>query len=49
MVKRERIEFVVNGYQAKNGAPMANGSFVQANGQKLFVGSSDTGAPDEGP
>ena len=42
-------EVVVNGYQAKNGAPMANGSFVQANGQKLFVGSSGTGAPDEGP
>ena len=39
---------VVNGYQAKNGTPTANGAnILLPDGRKLFVGSSGTGAPDD--
>ena len=39
-------EVVVEGYQAKNGSSIANGGRVTlADGRKLFVGSSGTGAP----
>jgi hypothetical protein len=39
-------EVVVEGYRAKNGSDIANGgSVVLADGRKLFVGSSGTGAP----
>ena len=39
---------VVNGYQAKNGTPTANGANIDLpDGRKLFVGSSGTGAPDD--
>jgi hypothetical protein len=39
-------EVVVDGYRAKNGSDIANGgSVVLADGRKLFVGSSGTGAP----
>ena len=39
---------VVNGYQAKNGTPTANGAnIVLPDGRRLFVGSSGTGAPDD--
>jgi hypothetical protein len=39
-------EVVVEGYQAKNGSTIANGGRVTlADGRKLFVGSSGTGAP----
>ncbi len=41
-------EVVVEGYRAKNGSDIANGgSVVLADGKKLFVGSSGTGAPYE--
>lgn len=39
-------EVVVEGYRAKNGSDIANGGNVTlANGNKMFVGSSGTGAP----
>lgn len=39
-------EVVVEGYRAKNGSNIANGGNVTlADGRKLFVGSSGTGAP----
>ena len=39
-------EVIVEGYQAKNGSSIANGGRVTlADGRKLFVGSSGTGAP----
>ena len=39
-------EVIVEGYQAKNGSTIANGGRVTlADGRKLFVGSSGTGAP----
>ena len=43
-------EVVVEGYRAKNGSDIANGGNVTlADGRKLFVGSSGTGAPyDDG-
>ena len=42
-------EIVVDGYQAKDGARRANGRDVTLpNGKMLFLGSSDTGAPDAG-
>ena len=42
-------EIVVNGYLAKNGKPRANGRDITfTDGRKLFVGSSNTGAPDDG-
>lgn len=41
-------EVLVEGYRAKNGSDIANGgSVVLADGRKLFVGSSGTGAPYE--
>ena len=41
-------EIIVEGYRAKNGSDIANGgSVVLADGRKLFVGSSGTGAPYE--
>ena len=43
-------EIVVEGFQAKDGALRANGRDITfADGKKLFVGSSGTGAPDERP
>ena len=42
-------EVVVDGYQAKDGSMKANGRDITlANGQKLFMGSSGTGAPTDG-
>ena len=39
---------VVKGYQARNGTPTANGTSVTlANGKNFFLGSPDTGAPQE--
>jgi hypothetical protein len=41
-------EIVVDGYQAKDGSKRANGRAVTfADGRRLFVGSSGTGAPYE--
>ena len=41
-------EVVVDGYQAKDGSRRANGRDLQfPDGRKLFLGSSDTGAPYE--
>ena len=41
-------EIVIEGYQAKNGSKKANGRDITfADGRKLFVGSSGTGAPGE--
>ena len=43
-------EITVQGFQAKDGAMRANGRDITfADGSKLFVGSSGTGAPDERP
>ena len=40
------LEVVVEGFRAKNGMDIANGGSVTlADGRKLFVGSSGTGAP----
>ena len=42
-------EIVVQGFQAKDGSNRANGRDVTlANGTKLFLGSSGTGAPADG-
>ena len=42
-------EVVVDGYQAKDGSRRANGrDLTLKNGQKLFMGSSGTGAPVDG-
>lgn len=39
-------EIIVEGFQAKDGTNRANGSIITfADGKKLFVGSSGTGAP----
>jgi hypothetical protein len=39
-------EVIVEGFRAKNGSDVANGgNVVLADGRKLFVGSSGTGAP----
>jgi hypothetical protein len=39
---------VVEGYQSKDGSQRANGRDITLpNGQKLFLGSQGTGAPDE--
>jgi hypothetical protein len=41
-------EIIVEGYQAKNGEPKANGrNLTFPDGRKLFMGSTGTGAPDE--
>jgi len=43
-------EISVQGFQAKDGSMRANGRDITfADGSKLFVGSSGTGAPDERP
>jgi uncharacterized protein DUF6152 len=42
-------EVLVDGYQAKDGTNRANGrDLTLKNGQKLFMGSSGTGAPVDG-
>ncbi len=42
-------EITVDGYQSKDGSLRANGrDLTLPNGQTLFLGSSGTGAPDEG-
>ena len=42
-------EIVVSGYLAKNRKPRANGRDITfPDGRKLFVGSSNTGAPEDG-
>ena len=42
-------EVVVQGFQAKDGSTRANGrDLVFADGRKLFMGSSGTGAPEDG-
>ena len=42
-------EIVVDGYKAKNGTNRANGrDLMLADGRKLFMGSSGTGAPLDG-
>ena len=41
-------EILIEGYQAKDGANRANGRDITfKDGKKLFVGSNNTGAPDE--
>ena len=41
-------QITVEGFRAKDGSNRANGREVTlANGQKLFIGSSGTGAPDQ--
>ena len=43
------MEIVVEGFRAKDGSNRANGRDVTlANGTKLFLGSSGTGAPTDG-
>ena len=43
-------KIMVLGFQAKDGSNRANGRDITfADGKKLFVGSSGTGAPDERP
>jgi hypothetical protein len=43
-------EIVVEGYQARDGSKKANGSVITyADGRRLFVGSSGTGAPEVPP
>jgi hypothetical protein len=43
-------EVVINGFRAKNGTPSASGRTVKFNdGRNFFMGSTGTGAPDEGP
>jgi len=42
-------EILVDGYQAKAGGPRANGRDITfPDGRKLFMGSSGTGAPQDG-
>jgi hypothetical protein len=39
-------EIVVEGYQARNGSPTANGATVKlSDGRNFFLGSPETGAP----
>jgi hypothetical protein len=43
-------EIVVEGYQAKDASNRANGrDFTFADGTKLFLGSANSGAPDDKP
>ena len=43
------IEIIVNGYRAKDGRPRANGrDMTFPDGKRLFMGSSGTGAPQDG-
>jgi uncharacterized protein DUF6152 len=42
------VEVTVEGFQAKNGKPVANGRTIAwPGGMKLYMGSSGTGAPDD--
>ncbi len=42
-------EILVDGYQAKDRSNRANGrNITLADGTKMFMGSSGTGAPDDG-
>jgi hypothetical protein len=42
------VQITVEGYQAKNGAPVANGRTITwPDGLKLYMGSSGTGAPED--
>src|SRR5665213_4485607 len=44
------MEILVDGYQSKDGSNHANGRDVTfADGKKLFLGSSNTGAPGDTP
>ncbi len=44
------IEILVEGFRAKDGSRRANGTDLTfPDGRKLFLGSSGTGAPREGP
>jgi len=44
------IEILVDGFQAKDGSLRGNGTDLTfPDGRKLFLGSSGTGAPREGP
>jgi hypothetical protein len=46
---KDGTELTVEGYRAKNGANRANGrDLVLLGGQRLFLGSSGTGAPTDG-
>lgn len=41
-------DVIVDGYQSKDGSNRANGRDITLpNGQKLFIGATGTGAPDE--
>jgi hypothetical protein len=43
-------EILIEGYQAKDGSNRANGRDITfADGKKLFLGATGTGAPDEKP
>ena len=43
-------EITIEGYRAKNGANRANGAdMILPDGKRLFMGSSGTGAPKDGP
>ena len=43
-------EVTIEGYRAKNGTNRANGAdMILPGGKRLFMGSSGTGAPKEGP
>ena len=43
-------EVTIEGYRAKNGANRANGAdMILPDGKRLFMGSSGTGAPKDGP
>jgi hypothetical protein len=44
------FDVIVQGYSARDGSPTANGTSVTLpNGQKLFLSSTGTGAPEEQP
>lgn len=46
----EGMQIVVDGFRAKDGSDRANGRDVTfANGTKLFLGSTGTGAPGDAP
>ena len=46
---RNGTEVIIEGYQAKNGAKRLNGRDVMLpDGKRMFLGSSGTGAPNDG-
>jgi hypothetical protein len=48
--KTSGTEITIEGYRAKNGANRANGAdMILPDGKRLFMGSSGTGAPKDGP